>query len=483
MPRPDRGISPLEAYLRHFSTLPEPVRTRITERWGDPSRDPFFAAGAFHLPVRLYGNAAVAIQPARGYNIDPKSTYHDPALLPPHGYLAFYFWLRHHFGAHAVIHNGKHGNLEWLPGKATALSAECLPEIALGPLPQLYPFIVNDPGEGTQAKRRTSAVIIDHLTPPLTRAESYGPLKDLEALVDEYYLASGLDPRRRDALKRDILDLTQSSRLDLDAGFTGDADADLQRLDAYLCDLKEAQIRDGLHILGQSPQGRLETDLLVALTRVPRGTGEGGDQSLIRALSKDFGFGDFDPLGCEMAEAWTGPRPEVLADISNDPWRTNGDTVERLEVFASTLLSVTPRRRGPRFLPKQSWVPAFAGMTALKGSRIGNRRHIRPALRACGQTKSPPSSKASPAASSPPALPARRRAGGSTSSPRAAISTPSTTARSPRPPHGRSGRSPRRICLPATSRISGSIRRRSVCRPGAPPTCAPAATTSRKPWR
>ncbi len=317
---------PLEAYLRHFSTLPEPVRTRITERWGDPSRDPFFAAGAFHLPVRLYGNAAVAIQPARGYNIDPKSTYHDPALLPPHGYLAFYFWLRHHFGAHAVIHNGKHGNLEWLPGKATALSAECLPEIALGPLPQLYPFIVNDPGEGTQAKRRTSAVIIDHLTPPLTRAESYGPLKDLEALVDEYYLASGLDPRRRDALKRDILDLTQSSRLDLDAGFTGDADADLQRLDAYLCDLKEAQIRDGLHILGQSPQGRLETDLLVALTRVPRGTGEGGDQSLIRALSKDFGFGDFDPLGCEMAEAWTGPRPEVLADISNDPWRTNGDT-------------------------------------------------------------------------------------------------------------------------------------------------------------
>jgi cobaltochelatase CobN len=114
----------------------------------------------------LYGNTAVAIQPARGYNIDPKSTYHDPALVPPHGYLAFYFWLRHVFGAHAVIHNGKHGNLEWLPGKATALSAECYPEAALGPLPQLYPFIVNDPGEGTQAKRRTAAVIIDHLTPP-----------------------------------------------------------------------------------------------------------------------------------------------------------------------------------------------------------------------------------------------------------------------------------------------------------------------------
>ena len=203
--------------------------------------------------MRLYGNAAVAIQPARGYNIDPKSTYHDPALVPPHGYLALYAWLRLAFGADAIIHNGKHGNLEWLPGKAVALSGACYPEIAHGPLPQLYPFIVNDPGEGTQAKRRTSAVIIDHLTPPLTRAETYGPLKDLEALVDEYYLASGLDRRRRDALKRDILDLTRSSRLDLDAGFTGDDEADLQRLDAYLCDLKEAQIRDGLHILGESP--------------------------------------------------------------------------------------------------------------------------------------------------------------------------------------------------------------------------------------
>jgi len=322
-------------YDRHFAALPQSVRTQITARWSGPERDPFFADGAFRLPVALYGNTAVAIQPARGYNIDPKSTYHDPALVPPHGYLAFYIWLRHVFGAHAVIHNGKHGNLEWLPGKATALSAECYPEAVFGPLPQLYPFIVNDPGEGTQAKRRTAAVIIDHLTPPLTRAETYGPLKDLEALVDEYYLASGLDRRRLAALKQNILDLTRSHRLDLDAGFTGDADTDLQRLDAYLCDLKEAQIRDGLHVLGSSPVGRLETDLLVALTRVPRGLGEGGDQSLIRAITADFGFDGFDPLTCAMAEPWTAPKPKPLQDVSPDPWRTNGDTVERLELFAA----------------------------------------------------------------------------------------------------------------------------------------------------
>jgi len=322
-------------YAQHFAALPAQVRSAISERWGTADKDPFFSDGAFELPLLVYGHVVVAIQPARGYNIDPKATYHDPALVPPHGYLATYFWLRHHFGVQAIIHNGKHGNLEWLPGKATALSAACYPEIAFGALPHLYPFIVNDPGEGTQAKRRSAAVIIDHLTPPLTRAETYGPLKDLEALVDEYYLASGLDRRRLAALKSDILDLTRSQRLDVDAGFTGDDDSDLQKLDAYLCDLKEAQIRDGLHILGASPEGRLETDLLVALTRVPRGLGEEADQSLIRALANDLGFTDFDPLTCDMSTAWTGPRPALLAGLPNESWRSQGDTVERLELLAA----------------------------------------------------------------------------------------------------------------------------------------------------
>ncbi|MBM3520661.1 MAG: cobaltochelatase subunit CobN, partial [Alphaproteobacteria bacterium] len=169
--RPSRGgcaALALADYHRHFDALPEAARQAVSTRWGRPEDDPFCAGGAFRLPVRLHGHVAVAIQPSRGYDIDPNATYHDPALVPPHGYLAFHFWLRHQFGAHAVIHNGKHGNLEWLPGKAHALTDACFPEIALGPLPQIYPFIVNDPGEGSQAKRRTSAVIVDHLTPPLT---------------------------------------------------------------------------------------------------------------------------------------------------------------------------------------------------------------------------------------------------------------------------------------------------------------------------
>ena len=187
----------------------------------------------------------IGLQPARGYNIDPEKTYHDPDLVPPHGYIAFYAWIRTQFTANAVIHMGKHGNLEWLPGKSLALSADCFPEAVLGPLPHIYPFIVNDPGEGTQAKRRASAVIVDHLTPPLARAETYGSLADLERLVDEYYEAAGVDPRRIELLRDTILELTRSSGLHIDCGIEIDEPADeaLTKLDNYLCELKEMQIQ------------------------------------------------------------------------------------------------------------------------------------------------------------------------------------------------------------------------------------------------
>ena len=371
--RDDGVILGLKEYLVHFSALPETIRTQITTQWGAPDADPHFSNGGFNLAINRCGNVAVAIQPARGYGIDPKATYHDPALVPPHFYLATYFWLRHHFKANAIIHNGKHGNLEWLPGKAVGLSETCWPEVTLGPLPQFYPFIVNDPGEGTQAKRRTSAVIIDHLTPPLTRAESYGPMKDLEALVDEYYLASGLDKRRLADLRARIFALTQSTRLDQDAGLRGTDDSDLAKLDSFLCDLKEAQIRDGLHILGQSPEGQQETDLLVALTRVPRGLGEGGDASLIRALAHAFGFDGFDPLSCDMVAAWQGSRPPVLLKLISAPWRSNGDTVERLEIYASHLLGGGVKLD-----------PGFRRDDGLSLVLDKIEKEIRPALRSCG---------------------------------------------------------------------------------------------------
>ncbi|GLK43047.1 MULTISPECIES: cobaltochelatase subunit CobN [Novosphingobium] len=339
--RPGEISLPLADYEAAFAGVPESARKKMLERWGAPSADPFVKDGAFRLAVHRFGNVCVAVQPARGYNIDAKETYHDPALPPPHAYLAFHVWLGRRFGAQALVHVGKHGNLEWLPGKAISLSAECFPEICAGPLPQLYPFIVNDPGEGTQAKRRIGAVIVDHLTPPLTRAESYGPLKHLEALVDEYYLAAGMDPRRLERLRRDIIDLARSQGLDKDAGAEGDGDDALSAIDNYLCELKELQIRDGLHVFGQSPEGRLRRDLLVALARTPRGYDGPGQASLLRAMAEDFALG-FDPLDCRMADRWDGPRPEVLAAVSGEPWRTLGDTVERLELLAAEWVSRRP---------------------------------------------------------------------------------------------------------------------------------------------
>ena len=341
---------PLADYEEFLASLGDAVRDAVTARWGPPSRDPFYLAGPggggrFAVSAFRCGNITIGLQPARGYNLDPARSYHDPALVPPHGYLAFYAWLRRCFAADAVIHMGKHGNLEWLPGKSLALSADCFPEAALGPLPNIYPFIVNDPGEGTQAKRRAAAVIIDHLTPPLARAETYGPLADLERLVDEYYDAAGVDPRRVRLLGDEILECARSAGLDADCGIDAAEPADeaLAKLDNYLCELKEMQIRDGLHVFGESPSGTQRDALLVALARLSRGDGRGGDASILRALAGDLGFAGFDPLDCVLGEPWTGARPPELA--GGAPWRTNGDTVERLEELALDL--VAGRRTAP----------------------------------------------------------------------------------------------------------------------------------------
>ena len=333
--------------------FPSPSATPSLPAGAIPHPIPFVEDDAFVLPAHRFGNVAIGIQPARGYNIDPKTSYHDPDLVPPHSYFAFYFWLREEFGADALVHMGKHGNLEWLPGKALALSQECYPEAALGALPVIYPFIVNDPGEGAQAKRRSAAVVVDHLMPAMARAESYGPAAALEALIDEYAAAEASDPRRAKRVAADIADLAERHGFDKDLGLdfkSAGADA-LGKLDAHICDLKELQIRDGLHVLGEGPSGRQRAETLVALARVPRGSGREGDASLLRALADDLEL-DFDPLACDFAAVWSGPRPDSLSPCgrgernSDDvPWRTVGDTVERLEALALELTSSLPARR------------------------------------------------------------------------------------------------------------------------------------------
>ncbi|CAH2791584.1 MAG: Aerobic cobaltochelatase CobN subunit (EC [uncultured Paraburkholderia sp.] len=342
--RPALQSLALHDYLAHFNALPGPVRDVLNARWGRPELDPTVRSGRFMIAGWRCGHVFVGIQPSRSREQGDYASYHDAELVPPHAYLAFYFWLRHQFGIDALVHVGKHGNLEWLPGKSVALSESCWPDLILGPMPHLYPFIVNDPGEGSQAKRRAQAVIVDHLMPPLTRAESYGPLQDLERQVDEYYEALMVDPRRSRLLRRTILATIVEHRLHEELSLSepnGEDDEDvlLTRVDAWLCELKEAQIRDGLHTFGQSPQGVQRRDTLLALGRFPIRDGQGGKAGLIDALARDLQIDHFfDPLSVDWSAAWTGPRPEVLQRVSDAPWRHCGDTRERLELLAARML-------------------------------------------------------------------------------------------------------------------------------------------------
>ncbi|WP_016870362.1 cobaltochelatase subunit CobN, partial [Fischerella muscicola] len=289
---------------------------------------------SFPIPGIQLGNIFVGIQPARGYDVDPSLNYHAPDLEPTHAYLAFYYWVRECFGADAVVHVGKHGNLEWLPGKSVALSSSCYPEVALGALPHLYPFIVNDPGEGSQAKRRAQAVIVDHLTPPLTRAELYGGLQQLENLIDEYYEAESLDPGRLSAVCDRIQELILKENLHLDLKLVNSQEQlPIGKIDGYLCELKEAQIRDGLHIFGQCPTGRQLRDLVVAIARHPNRHHHG----LTRAIAEDLGL-DFDPLTADFATQLSPHNHQILQEKFQLPCRTVGDAVEVLETYAATLV-------------------------------------------------------------------------------------------------------------------------------------------------
>ncbi len=333
----------LSDYHEAFANLPLALQAQTRERWGEPEDDPHAKAGAMVLALHRFGNILIGIQPSRGYDIDPASSFHDPALVPPHRYIATYLWMRHVFGAHAVVHLGKHGNLEWLPGKSVGLSQSCWPAALIGPMPNIYPFIVNDPGEGVQAKRRTAAVIIDHLTPPLTRGELHGELARLEALVDEYALAVDLDPRRTRKLADEIAGFAGILRLDedVDLGNSIAVDERVRRVDAHLCDLKEMQIRDGLHIFGLSPVDRLRTDLAVSIARVPRTGNTNEALSLHRAIAQDLQFAGFDPLTRDLVDNWTWAKPQILQDMDDAPWRTAGDTVERIELLAQALVGGT----------------------------------------------------------------------------------------------------------------------------------------------
>ena len=257
---------PVAAYLDLFQSLPLSLREAVTEAWGEPADDPVMQDGSFRFKAIAAGKLILAVQPDRGFRANRSGDYHDPNLPPRHAYVAFYLWLRA-TKIDAMIHLGTHGTLEWLPGKAVALSEACAPAALIGAVPLLYPFIVNNPGEATQAKRRLSAVMLGHMTPPLRIAGTHGASQEIEALLDEFSSAQMLDRRRADRLADLILAKAELSGLSAECGLTQDLDraASLAKLDAWMCDIKDMRINDGLHVFGRLPERAQITETAAAM--------------------------------------------------------------------------------------------------------------------------------------------------------------------------------------------------------------------------
>jgi cobaltochelatase CobN len=260
---------PIERYRAWFAALPNAAADAIMAAWGAPEDDSTCVDGCFRFPCLKAGNVTVILQPDRGSRADRKQGYHDTGCPPRHGYVALYALLRESERIDALVHLGTHGTLEWLPGKALALSQDCFPEALLGPLPVIYPFIVNNPGEAVQAKRRISAVTIGHMTPPLSAAGLHGPLGELEGLIEEYSEADGVDRRRGPLLEAEILERAWRSGLAEECGVKRDdaPRAAIAKLDAQLCDIKDLAIRDSLHVFGRAPTDEARAELLQATLR------------------------------------------------------------------------------------------------------------------------------------------------------------------------------------------------------------------------
>ncbi|HXW00158.1 MAG TPA: cobaltochelatase subunit CobN, partial [Anaerolineae bacterium] len=369
------GRVPVETYAGWFSELTGHQQTRMQQQWQAPPGEAYV-----HLDSRGrgqhialagldLGNVFVALQPPRGYNMDPNAIYHTPELPPTHNYYALYKWLitpqaEGGWGADAIVHMGKHGTLEWLPGKGVGLSTDCFPDAFLADLPLIYPFIINNPGEGAQAKRRAHAVVVDHMIPPMTSADVYGELALLTQLVDEYYQVEQMDPAKLPYIQQQIWQLMQKANLDKDIAqmmrlvnhgdhqhewdgtYTDDgtpltlAEMNatdfghlLEDVDGYLCELGSLQIRDGLHILGHIPEGEQLCNLLRALTRIPN-----GDIPSLRAeIATWLGF-DLDALlanrGKRVASGeWRVANGEVIHVC-----RTHADVIEFIDTLSLHLL-------------------------------------------------------------------------------------------------------------------------------------------------
>ncbi|UMP01181.1 cobaltochelatase subunit CobN [Amycolatopsis sp. EV170708-02-1] len=349
---------PAGKYREWFAQLPAELREGMEEHWGPAPGELYVDNGDIVLASLQSGNVALMIQPPRGFGENPVAIYHNPDLPPSHHYLAAYRWLEEEFGAHAVVHLGKHGSLEWLPGKTAGLSDSCAPDAVLGNLPLIYPFLINDPGEGAQAKRRAHATIVDHLIPPMARAESYGDMARLEQLLDEHANIAAMDPAKLPAVRAQIWTLIQAAKLDHDLGVEErphDAEFDdfLLHIDGWLCEVKDAQIRDGLHILGAAPVGEARINLVLAMLRAQQMWG--GKQGAVPGLRSALGLKEnsdtplsevdaIEQTARSLVEAMEarGWSPSAVAEVVADV--PEHQEVARVLTFAAT--EIVPRLAG-----------------------------------------------------------------------------------------------------------------------------------------
>ncbi|WP_183099233.1 cobaltochelatase subunit CobN [Nocardioides pelophilus] len=334
-------------YRAWTADLPDDLRAAMIEAWGEaPGRLFINERQEIVLATLRAGNVVLMIQPPRGFGENPVAIYHDPELPPSHHYLAAYRWVERGFQAHAVVHLGKHGSMEWLPGKNAALSASCATDAAIGSLPLIYPFLVNDPGEGAQAKRRAHATIVDHLVPPMARAESYGDIARLEQLLDEYGNIAMMDPAKLPAIRGEIWQLMKSAEMHRDLGLDerpedDDFDDFLLHVDGWLCEIKDAQIRDGLHVLGQAPAGEARVNLVLAILRAAQVWG--GQAQAVPGLRAALGLGTETPEVSRLGAS--APRTSTTGEA--------GERVEvdRIEAQARDLVEA---------MEKSDWDPAVA---------------------------------------------------------------------------------------------------------------------------
>ncbi|WP_336874055.1 cobaltochelatase subunit CobN [Rhodococcus qingshengii] len=349
-------------YREWFATLPEELRSGVEEHWGaapgelyvDRSQDP---DGEIVIAALRFNNIVLMVQPPRGFGEKPVAIYHDPDLPPSHHYLAAYRWIaatpdNGGFGADAVVHLGKHGNLEWLPGKTLGMSSNCGTDAALGDLPLIYPFLVNDPGEGTQAKRRAHATLVDHLIPPMARAESYGDISRLEQLLDEHSNISALDPSKLPAIRQQIWTLMRAAKMDHDLGLAERPEEDvfddmLLHVDGWLCEIKDVQIRDGLHILGRAPEGDAEIELVLAMLRARQMWG--GEQS-VPGLREALGLSEDGDESRNRVDDVEEKAHALVRGMYDADWNpaaaeqlSDDETVVKILQFAAT--EVVPRLR------------------------------------------------------------------------------------------------------------------------------------------